>query len=117
MHGQELGTAVQYGAKVLFIVVNNGIYGTIRMHQEREYPGRVIATDIVNPSFVALAQAYGLVAERVETTADFGPALERALASPGSALIELMTDPETITSRTTLSKVRDAALQRIGQHG
>lgn len=117
MHGQELGTAVQYGAKVLFIVVNNGIYGTIRMHQEREYPGRVIATDIVNPSFVALAQAYGLVAERVETTADFGPALQRALASPGSALIELMTDPETITSRTTLSKVRDAALQRIGQHG
>jgi len=115
MHGQELATAVQYGAKVLFIVVNNGIYGTIRMHQEREYPGRVIATDIVNPDFVALARAYGLVSERVETTDDFEPALERALEATGSALLELVTDAEAITSRTTLTKLRNAALERLAR--
>ena len=115
MHGQEIGTAVQYGLKILFVVVNNGIYGTIRMHQEREYPGRVIATDIVNPDFVALARAYGLFAERVERDADFPDALARALAAPGAALIEVVTDPEAITARTTLSKLRRAALDRQRQ--
>ncbi|MCB4771585.1 thiamine pyrophosphate-binding protein [Ancylobacter sp. Lp-2] len=112
MHGQEIGTAAQYGLKILFIVANNGIYGTIRMHQEREFPGRVIATEIVNPDFVALAQAYGLFAERVERTADFAACLDRALKAPGSALIELVTDPEAITARTTLSKLRQTALER-----
>jgi acetolactate synthase-1/2/3 large subunit len=112
MHGQELATAVQYGAKVVFIVVNNGIYGTIRMHQEREYPGRITATDIVNPDFVVLAGAYGLPAERVERTDQFSAALERALAAPGSALIELITDPETISVRTTLTKLRTNAEAR-----
>jgi acetolactate synthase-1/2/3 large subunit len=112
MHGQEIGTAAQYGLKILFLVVNNGIYGTIRMHQEREFPGRVIATDITNPDFVALARAYGLHAERVEATADFPAALDRALSAPGSALIEVVTDPEAITARTTLAKLRQTALER-----
>ncbi|MDB5529603.1 MAG: Acetolactate synthase large subunit [Devosia sp.] len=112
MHGQELATAVQYGAKVLFIVVNNGIYGTIRMHQEREFPGRKVGTDIVNPDFTALAGAYGIPAERVERTEDFAAALERALAAPGNALIELITDPEAISVRTTLTKLRSAAAER-----
>jgi acetolactate synthase-1/2/3 large subunit len=85
------------------------------MHQEREYPGRVIATDIVNPDFVALARAYGLFAERVERDADFPDALARALAVPGAALIEVVTDPEAITARTTLSKLRRAALDRHHQ--
>lgn len=115
MHCQELATAVQYGAKVLFIVVNNGIYGTIRMHQEREYPARVIATDIVNPNFVAFAKSYGLFAERVTATEGFTNALEKALAAPGSALIELVTEPEIITARTTLTKLREAAFQRLAQ--
>jgi acetolactate synthase-1/2/3 large subunit len=112
MHGQELATAVQYGAKVLFIVVNNGIYGTIRMHQEREFPGRKVGTDIVNPDFTALAGAYGIPAERVERTEAFAAALERALAAPGNALIELITDPEAISVRTTLTKLRSAAAER-----
>jgi acetolactate synthase-1/2/3 large subunit len=114
MHGQELGTAAQYGAKVLVIVVNNGIYGTIRMHQEREFPGRVHGTDIVNPDFPMLARAYGLPGERVERTEDFAPALERALTSGRSALIELVLDPDAITARTTLGKIRDAALAKAG---
>ena len=78
MTGQELATAAQYDAKVLFIVVNNGMYGTIRMHQEREYPGRVSGTMLKNPDFAALARAYGLHGEIVETTADFEAAFERA---------------------------------------
>jgi acetolactate synthase-1/2/3 large subunit len=112
MHCQELATAVQYGAKVLFVVVNNGIYGTIRMHQEREYPGRVVATDIFNPDFVAFAGAYGVPGERVTRTEDFSAALDRALAAPGSALIELITDPEAISVRTTLTKLHLAAEAR-----
>lgn len=115
MHCQELATAMQYGAKVLFLVVNNGIYGTIRMHQEREYPGRVIGTDIVNPDFVALAKSYGLPAARVEKTEDFAAALETALASPNGALIEVVTEAEAITVRTTLSKVKQAGLARQGR--
>jgi acetolactate synthase-1/2/3 large subunit len=109
MNGQELGTAVQYGAKVLFVVVNNGMYGTIRMHQEREFPGRVCATDLVNPDFVALARAYGLHAQRVERTGDFADALEGALAAPGSALVEVVVDPEAISVRSTLKQIRERA--------
>lgn len=113
MHGQELATAMQYGAKVLFIVVNNGVYGTIRMHQEREFPGRVIATDIFNPDFVALAGAYGMATEKVERTEDFAAALDRALQADGSTLIELVTEAEAISVRTTLSKLRATAESRL----
>ena len=109
MNGQELATATQYGAKVLFIVVNNGMLGTIRMHQEREFPERVYATDLVNPDFVALAKAFGLAAERVERTDDFASALARALAAEGSALIELITEQEVISHRTTISAMRAKA--------
>jgi acetolactate synthase-1/2/3 large subunit len=112
MNGQELATAVQYGAAVVFLVVNNGMYGTIRMHQERYYPGRVIGTDLVNPDFAALARAYGARGDRVERTADFAPALDRALASAGPSLIEIRLDPEAITPRHTLSEVRAAGEKR-----
>jgi acetolactate synthase-1/2/3 large subunit len=103
---QEFATAVQYGAAVIVIVVNNGIHGTIRMHQERDYPGRSIATDLVNPDFAALARAYGGHGEAVATTEDFAPAFERALASGKPAIIEVKFDPEAITSTTTLSAIR-----------
>ncbi|KAF1053272.1 MAG: Acetolactate synthase isozyme 2 large subunit [Stenotrophomonas maltophilia] len=97
MYPQELATAVQYGAPLVVIVVNNGMLGTIRMHQEREYPGRVSATALVNPDFVALAQAFGGQAERVERTEDFPAAFARARAAGVPALIELRTDPQQIT--------------------
>ena len=111
MSGQELATAMQYDAKVIFIVVNNGIYGTIRMHQERHYPGRVSGTEIRNPDFAALARAYGLYAEIVEKTADFAAAFERAWNAPTAALLELRIDPDAISPRTTLSAIRAEALK------
>ena len=110
MNGQEMATAVQYGAKVIFIVVNNGMYGTIRMHQEREYPAHVSGTTLLNPDFAAMARAFGLAGEILTRTEEFGPALERALAASGSALLELRIDPEAITPRTTLSALRAQAL-------
>jgi acetolactate synthase-1/2/3 large subunit len=110
MNGQELATAVQYGLKILVLVVNNGQYGTIRMHQEREYPGRVIGTQLANPDFAALARAYGAHGETVEKTEEFGAALERAMAAPGPALIELRSDPDAITPATTLSAIREKSL-------
>jgi len=112
MNGQELATAVQYGAKVLFLVINNSAYGTIRMHQEREYPARVSGTELHNPDFAALARSYGLAGERVLDNASFAPALERALAAPQGALIEIVTDIEALSVRTTLSKLRASALER-----
>ena len=111
MTGQELATAAQYDAKVLFIVVNNGMYGTIRMHQEREFPGRVSGTALKNPDFAALARAYGLHGEIVETTAQFEGAFERAQKAATSALIEVRVDPEAITPRTTLAAIRAEALK------
>ena len=111
MNGQELATAMQYDARVIFIVVNNGIYGTIRMHQEKYYPGRVIATDLRNPDFAALARAYGLYGEIVEKTADFGAAFERAWNAPTASLLELRIDPDSISPRTTLSAIRAEALK------
>ncbi len=93
MYPQEVGTAVQYGANVIFIVVNNGIYGTIRTHQEKRYPGRVIATNIQDPDFVAMAQSMGAYAERVEATGAFADAYRRAAAAGRPALLELRTDP------------------------
>jgi acetolactate synthase-1/2/3 large subunit len=107
MNGQEFATAVQYNLPIIVIVVNNGIYGTIRMHQEREYPGRVSGTGLVNPDFAALARAYGGHGETVEKTADFIPAFERARAAGKPALIEIKLDPEAITPSRTLSDIRD----------
>ena len=112
MTGQELATAAQFDAKVMFIVVNNGMYGTIRMHQEREYPERVSGTMLKNPDFAALARAYGLHGEIVEKTADFAAAFERASQAKTASLIELRIDPEAITTRTTLSAIRAAALKK-----
>jgi acetolactate synthase-1/2/3 large subunit len=112
MNGQELATAKQYGAAIKVFVVNNGMYGTIRMHQEREYPARVWGTALRNPDFAALALAYGLQAETVTRTAEFGPALERCLAHDGPTLTELRIDPEAITTSTTLEKIRSAALAK-----
>ncbi len=111
MNGQELATAMQYDLPVLFVVVNNSMYGTIRMHQEREYPARVYATALKNPDFAALAKAYGLHGEVVNKTAEFEPAFERAIASNKPALLELRIDPEAITTRTSLTAVREQAVK------
>ncbi len=102
----EMSTAAQHGAQVVVIVANNGRYGTIRMHQERSYPGRVSGTDLANPDFAALARAYGGHGETVTQDADFAPALARAIASGGLAVIELVLDPEALTTTRTLSQVR-----------
>lgn len=112
MTGQELATAVQYGIAVVTVVVNNGMYGTIRMHQERHYPGRVVGTDLINPDFAAYAKAFGAHGERVERTVDFAPAFERALASGKPALIELRIDPEAITVKQSLAEIRAAAMKK-----
>jgi acetolactate synthase-1/2/3 large subunit len=109
MYPQEIGTAVQHGANVITIVVNNGIYGTIRMHQERRYPGRVVATDILNPDFVTLAQSYGAYAERVESTEDFPSAYRRAAASGKPAVLELRVDPVQLSPAF---RIPDAASHR-----
>jgi acetolactate synthase-1/2/3 large subunit len=111
MTGQEIATAVQYGANFVALVVNNGMYGTIRMHQEREYPGRVYGTDLRNPDFAAYARAFGGHGETVERTADFAPAFERASASGKPALIELKLDPDAITPTATLSSIREKSLK------
>ena len=112
MTGQELATAVQHDLAIVTVVVDNGMYGTIRMHQEREHPGRVSGTPLRNPDFAALARAYGAFGARVERTADFAPAFEEAVASGGPALVHLILDPEAITPRTTLSALREAALAK-----
>jgi acetolactate synthase-1/2/3 large subunit len=106
MTGQEIATACQYGAPVIVIVINNGMYGTIRMHQETRFPGRVIGTDLANPDFAILARGYGAHGEVVTRTEEFAPAFRRAVASRKPAIIELRTDPEQITTRTTLTALR-----------
>jgi acetolactate synthase-1/2/3 large subunit len=111
MTGQEIATAVQYGANFVAVVVNNGLYGTIRMHQEREYPGRVYGTELRNPDFAAYARAFGGHGETVERTADFAAAFERAVASNKPALIEVKIDPDAITPATTLSAIREKSLK------
>jgi acetolactate synthase-1/2/3 large subunit len=108
MHGQEFATAVQYGLPLIALVINNGMYGTIRMHQERDYPGRVSATALVNPDFAALARAYGGHGETVSATEEFGPAFERARASGKPSIIEITLDPEAITPTRTLSEISAA---------
>ncbi|OHT18963.1 Acetolactate synthase large subunit IlvB1 [Sphingomonas haloaromaticamans] len=106
MNGQELATAVRYGLKLLVLVIDNGSYGTIRMHQERRYPSRISGTDLVNPDFAALARAYGAWAETVTETAAFAPALARAQEQPGVALLHLKTDIEQIGPGITVSALR-----------
>ncbi len=110
MSASELATAVQYELPLLVLVVDNGMYGTIRMHQERLYPGRVVGTELRNPDFAALAEAYGAYGEAVERTEDFAGAVERALAAGRPALLSLRVDPEAITHRTTIAAIRAAAL-------
>ncbi|WP_119417799.1 thiamine pyrophosphate-binding protein [Desertibaculum subflavum] len=112
MSGQELATAVQYGANVIAMVVNNNLYGTIRMHQEREYPGRNPATTLVNPDFAAYARAFGAHGEMVTRTEEFEPALDRALKAGKPVVMELRIDPDVITTRTTLSAMRAASLAK-----
>lgn len=111
MTGQELATAVQYGLPIIVILVNNGMYGTIRMHQEREFPERTHGTMLSNPDFAALARAYGAHGETVTATTEFPEAFERAVASNKPAIIELQIDPDVITTRTTLSTIRNKALE------
>jgi acetolactate synthase-1/2/3 large subunit len=107
MNGQELATAVRYGADMLILVIDNGSYGTIRMHQERDYPERVSGTNLANPDFAALGRASGAWAETVERTEEFAPALERAMRETGVKLLHLKTDVEQITAATTISKLRE----------
>ena len=112
MNGQELATAVQHGGKSIILLLNNGMYGTIRMHQEREYPMRVSGSALSNPDFTALAQAFGYAGARIERTADFEPALLAALARNQGTVIEVLLDPEVITTRGTLSSIRKAAINK-----
>ena len=119
MTGQELATATGYGAgrgtgKLISIVVDNGSYGTIRMHQEREYPGRVSGSDLFNPDFAALALAYGWAAQRIDSTAQFEPAFAAAMGADRPTLLHLKLDTDVITSRTTLAAIRETA-QRAGR--
>ena len=106
MNGQELATAVQYGLAIVFCVIDNGMYGTIRMHQERTYPARVSGTTLVNPDFAALARAYGAQGETVARTAEFAPAFERALAANGPALLHVRIDPQALTMGASLDALR-----------
>ncbi len=111
MNGQELATATQYGAKTIIVLLNNGMYGTIRMHQERDYPQHVAGTRLVNPDFAALARAYGYAGVKISKTPEFEPELLAALARPQGTLIEVMLDPEVITTRGTLSAITQNALK------
>jgi acetolactate synthase I/II/III large subunit len=112
MTGQELATAVQEKLNVIFIVVNNNMYGTIRMHQEREFPAHVHGTALVNPDFAAYARAFGAHGELVEKTADFAAAFERAQQVGKPALIEIRIDPEAISPNITLQAIRDTAMKK-----
>jgi acetolactate synthase-1/2/3 large subunit len=112
MNGQELATAAQFGGKSIIVLLNNGMYGTIRMHQEREYPANVYGTQLVNPDFVGLARAYGYAGARITRTDQFEPELRAALQREQGTLIEVMLDPEVITTRGTLSAIRENALKK-----
>jgi acetolactate synthase I/II/III large subunit len=109
MNGQELATAVQYGAKTIIVLLNNGMYGTIRMHQQRDFPDHVSGTQLVNPDFAALARAYGYAGVRITRTAEFEPQFVAALERKQGTLIEVMLDPEAITTRATLTSIAAAA--------
>jgi acetolactate synthase I/II/III large subunit len=107
MNGQEFATAVQYDLPIIVLVIDNGMYGTIRMHQERDYPGRVSGTALKNPDFAAYARAFGGHGETVRETADFAPAFERAVASGKPAILHCLLDPEAITPARTLTAIRE----------
>jgi acetolactate synthase I/II/III large subunit len=113
MSGHELASAVQEEAPIVVLVVNNGMYGTIRMHQERLFPGRVVGTDLLNPDFAAWARAFGAHGDVVLRSDDFPDAFERALAEPRPSVLELRVDPEAITPRQTLSEIRAEALGSV----
>ena len=114
MTGQELATAMKENAAVIAIVANNAMYGTIRMHQEREHPERVIGTDLDNPNFAKFAEAFGAHGERVTRPDDFPAAFERAVRSKKPAVLEIMADPELISSRATVTSMREHARRRNG---
>lgn len=116
MHGQEFATAVQYGLNIVVIVIDNQMYGTIRMHQERDYPARPSATMLKNPDFAAYAQAFGGHGERVDTTEQFAPAFERAMKSGKPAIIHCLLDPQAITPTLSLDAIRDQALKQNNSH-
>ena len=109
MTGMELGVARQYGAAPIILVFNNGMYGTIRMHQEREFPNRVSGTQLINPDFTKIAEAFGLFGQRVERTQDFASAFQLAMESPTGALLELVIDPEMLAPHATVSGIRARA--------
>src|SRR5438067_5546775 len=114
MSGQELATAVQYGLPIVFVVIDNGMYGTIRMHQERQYPERVYGTTLANPDFAALARAYGALGETVIRTEEFAPALDRALAADKPSLLHLMIDAQAVTMNATIDDLRRQATTGSG---
>ncbi|MGH7094045.1 MAG: thiamine pyrophosphate-dependent enzyme, partial [Stellaceae bacterium] len=109
MTGQEIATALGAGATPIILVFDNGMYGTIRMHQERRFPGRVVGTALHNPDFLALARAYGAFSAEVRRTEEFAPAFDEAIAARRAAIITLKIDPEMISTRTTLSALRRQA--------
>ncbi len=109
MNGQEFATAVQFGIPVIIIVIDNAMYGTIRMHQEAHYPGRISGTPLKNPDFSAYAAAFGGHGERVERTEEFAPAFERALASGKPAILHCLLDPQAITPAKTLDEFKRKA--------
>jgi acetolactate synthase I/II/III large subunit len=110
MNGQELATAVQYGLNIIFVVIDNGMYGTIRMHQEKTYPARAYGTALVNPDFAALARAYGALGETITRTAEFAPAFERALAAGRPSLLHVKLDPQALTMGASLDELRAQGL-------
>ena len=110
MNGQEFAIAVQYGLPIVVVICDNGSYGTIRMHQERDFPGRVAATDLVNPDFAMYARAFGGFGVAVERTQDFPQAFAAARSAGGPAIVHLKISPDAITPGRTLSQIRDAAI-------
>jgi acetolactate synthase-1/2/3 large subunit len=112
MNGQEFATAIMYDLPIIVIIADNGIYGTIRMHQERDYPGRISATDLRNPDFATYARAFGGFGTTVERTADFADAFKAARESGRPSIIHVKIDPEAITPTTTLTKIRAQALAK-----
>jgi acetolactate synthase-1/2/3 large subunit len=116
MCGTEMSTAAQYGANVICLVANNRMYGTIRMHQERDHPTRVVGTELVNPDFAELGRVLGCHGELVTRTDELAPALERAIKANKPAIIEMRTDPNLVTTRMTITALREAALARAKEN-
>jgi acetolactate synthase-1/2/3 large subunit len=115
MNGQELATAAQHGGKSIVVLLNNGMFGTIRMHQEKNYPRHISGTRLQNPDFVALAKAYGYAGVRISRTEEFEAVLLDAIARPEGTLIEIVLDPEVITTRASLSSITEGALAAQNQ--